>query len=397
MRRLRLRRLGMSVVLVVVGVGALSWFAPRAAAEPPNASTTTSTSVTSPAPGLTSTPVAIPNAVGPPPVAPGIQVGPRLPTSPPDTAPSPNVDTSGEGGCGFLDVTCHVTSAINGWFTDLVTSALNPVLDLLGRTVLATPDVTGGKVGALWAVTAGIANSVVVLFVLGGGALVMARETLQSRYAAKDIAPRLVIGVIAANASLAVVRLAIPAANSLSQALLGGGVSPTDATTAMRQLVVTPLHGGGVFIVLLGLVAAALAVVLLATYVIRVALLVLLVAGAPLALICHSLPQTERSARLWWRAVAGLFFVQLAQSLVLICALKVFFTPEGPRTLGLSASGGLVDMLVAICLLWVLVRIPAWVARAVFAGTGHRPSTLVGAAKVGMLYKAVRGGMAALA
>jgi hypothetical protein len=330
---------------------------------------------------------------------PGLQLGPQLPgaAGSPGSQPPATVTIPGSGGCGFFDVTCHVTSAIDGWFRDLVTSALNPVLDLLGRSVLATPHITVGKVAALWGLTAGIANALVILFVLAGGALVMARETLQTRYAAKDLAPRIVVGVIAANASLALVAMAIPAANSLTQALLGGGVDAANATAAMRQMVVSPIGAGGIFLVLLGLVAAVLAVVLLATYVIRVAVLVLLVAVAPLALICHALPQTEGTARLWWRAVAGVFAIQLGQSLVLICALKVFFTPDANSTLGLSASGGLVDVLVAICLLWVLVRIPTWVARAVFAGSGHRPSALVQAVKLGVIYKLVRGGMAALA
>jgi hypothetical protein len=326
---------------------------------------------------------------------PGIGVGPNLWGGAPPTTPGPSISAGGSQSCGFFDVTCHVTSAIDGWFRDLVTSALNPVLALLGRTVLATPDVTGGKVGLIWGVTAGIANALVVLLVLAGGAVVMSHETLQTRYAAKDIAPRVVVAVIAANASLALVGLAIPVANALSAALLGNGVDPAQATAAMRQLVLAPLGAGGIFLVLLGLVAAVLAVVLLATYVIRVALLVLLVAVAPLALIGHALPQTEGPARLWWRAVAGLFAIQLGQSLVLICALKVFFTPSGPGTLGLSASGGLVDVLVAVCLLWVLVRIPAWVSRAVF-GAG-RSSGVAKAFKVAFIYKAARAGLAALA
>ncbi len=326
---------------------------------------------------------------------PGIGVGPNLSGGAPPATPGPSIAAGGSQSCGFFDVTCHVTSAIDGWFRDLVTSALNPVLALLGRTVLSTPDVTGGKVGLIWGITAGIANALVVLLVLAGGAVVMSHETLQTRYAAKDIAPRVVVAVIAANASLALVGLAIPAANALSEALLGNGVDPAQATAAMRQLVVTPLGAGGIFLVLLGLVAAVLAVVLLATYVIRVAMLVLLVAVAPLALIGHALPQTEGAARLWWRAICGLFAIQLGQSLVLISALKVFFTPTGPGTLGLSASGGLVDVLVAVCLLWVLVRIPAWVSRAVF-GAG-RSWGVAKAFKVAFIYKAARAGLAALA
>ena len=80
---------------------------------------------------------------------------------------------------------------------------------------------------------------------------------------------------------------------------------------------------------------------------------------------------------------------------MLICALKVFFTPAGPGTLGLSASGGLVDVLVAVCLLWVLGRIPAWVSKAVF-GAG-RSSGVAKAFKVAFIYKAARAGLAALA
>jgi len=371
------------------------------ASQPASASVPSTSSAVAPSPTAPTTPSPVTPSpsttvpTGGSSTPPGIQVGPTLPGSTPSTSPGTNVPAGAGSSCGFFDVTCHVTSAINSWFRDLVTSALNPILGLLGRTVLATPDITGGKVAELWGITAGIANALVVLLVLAGGALVMSHETLQTRYGAKDIAPRVVVAVIAANASLALVGLAIPIDNAISQALLGSGVNPTTATAAMRQLVVTPLDAGGIFVVLLGLVAAVLAVVLLATYVIRVALLVLLVAAAPLALICHAVPQSEGLARLWWRAVAGLFAIQLGQSLVLIVAIKVFFTPTGSGTLGLSASGGLVDVLVAICLLWVLVRIPAWVSKAVF-GPG-RSGGMGKAFKVAVIYKAARAGLAAMA
>lgn len=298
------------------------------------------------------------------------------------------------GGCGLLDVSCHVTSAIDNWFKDLVTSALDPVLALLGHTLLATPNVTAGQVGSLWAITAAIANSLVVLLVLIGGAIVMSHETLQTKTTAKDLAPRIVVGVIAANASLAVVGLGIGVANALAGALLGGGVDPANATSALDGLVNSSLSTGGIFLVLMGLVAAVLAVVLVATYVIRVALLTLLVIAAPLALICHVLPQTEGIAKLWWRGIAGLFTIQLAQSLVLITSLRIFFATGGSSTLGLSSSGGLVDVLVACCLLWVLVRIPSWVSRKVFAGSGH--SAVGKGVKTLLVYRVVRAGIGAL-
>jgi hypothetical protein len=134
------------------------------------------------------------------------------------------------------------------------------------------------------------------------------------------------------------------------------------------------MAGGGIFVVLLGGVVAVLATVVLATYVIRLALVVLLVVAAPVALVCHALPQTEGLARLWWRAFAGTLAVQVAQSLVLVTALRVFLASGGPSNLGISSTGGMVDLLVAACLCWVMVKIPTWVGRMVFSSSDHRRS-----------------------
>ena len=274
---------------------------------------------------------------------------------------------------GLFDITGHIEAAIDSWFDAAVTAALGPVLDLMGRTLLATPAVTSqGQVGQLWQLAAGAADSALVLFVIVGGAVVMAHETLQVRWALKEVAPRAVVAAVAVNASLGLAGLAITTADSLSQALLGQGVGPAQAAAVLGQLVLGSLANQGIFLVLVGAVVAVLAVVLLATYVLRVALVVLLVVAAPLALVCHALPQTEGLARLWWRAFAGMLAVQVAQSLVLVTALRVFLASDGPANLGISSSGGLVNLLVSACLCWVLVKIPVWVGRAVFSPRGHR-------------------------
>ena len=77
------------------------------------------------------------------------------------------------------------------------------MLDLIGKTVLATPQVAGqGEVGQIWLISLGIADGLLVLFLLAAGALLMTNETLHSRYALKDAIPRIVVGAVAANASL---------------------------------------------------------------------------------------------------------------------------------------------------------------------------------------------------
>jgi hypothetical protein len=200
-------------------------------------------------------------------------------------------------------------------------------------------------------------------------AIVVGVEMRQAT-AIKDVLPRIVFAAIAVNASLSVAGLIISTADSLSEAVLGQGVDPAQATVVLRQLVLGSLADGGIFVVLLGGVVAVLAIVLLATYVVRLALVILLIVAAPICLVCHALPQTEGLAKLWWRAFAGTLAVQVAQSLVLITALRVFLASGGPSNLGIASTGGLVDLLVSACLCWVLVKIPGWVSRVVFSRSG---------------------------
>ena len=69
--------------------------------------------------------------------------------------------------------------------------------------------------------------------------------------------------------------------------------------------------GGGLFALILGLVMAAVLLALLLTYIVRVALTIVLIAGAPIALMFHALPHTDGIARWWWRTFAALLAIQL--------------------------------------------------------------------------------------
>ena len=319
---------------------------------------------------------------------PGIGLGPGAPTPPPTMAPTGPAPTStggGEGNPSWYDIPGQIKKAIDEWFAGLVKDALNPVLNLMGRTVLATPDVTAmARVGQLWTGMAILANSLYVLFVLAGAVIVMTHETLQTRYAAKQIVPRLAVGFIAGNASLAALGLVIHLADTLSAGIMGQDLDPADTGKALADMI-TAQAGSGIFLALLGLGAVAMALAVVLTYIVRVALIVILAVAAPIALACHALPQTDALARLWWRATLGCLAVQLGQSLTLVTALKVILDPEGETDLGLPSGGGLVDLLVFIALCWILIKIPTWVGRSVFGGGGQ--SRLMGMAKTLIAYK----------
>ncbi len=277
-------------------------------------------------------------------------------------------------GCGFFDLSCHVSQAIDSWFTGLVSSAMRPLFGLLGRTLLSTPQVGQfPAVRELWSGSVAIADTCYVLLVLAGGVTVMARESVQASYAVKDIAPRLVIGFLAANLSLPLAGRAIALADGLSAALAGQGAGPAGSAAALRTLTNRVLSSGGMFFVLLALFAVALVLVLCVIFAARLMLTVVLIAVAPLALACHALPQTEGIARWWWRAFAGVLLIQSAQAVVLVAAMRVFLTEQWDLT-ALGQPGGIsgFDAIQLLCLLYILARIPFWIGRRAWRSGGGR-------------------------
>ena len=293
-----------------------------------------------------------------------------------------------------------ITKAINAFFGDLVTSALNPLLKLLGQTLLTTPSVDSlPRVGQLWENSREIAVAVYALIILAAGVLVMAYETVQTRHSIKEIAPRLVTAFLTANLSLIFCTKIVSFADALSTAVLGQGTDPKAAASTLTALVLNAVTNGGIFLVFIGLGLAGILLALLIGYVIRVAATVILIAAAPLALMCHALPQTDGVARWWWRAFTGVLAIQLAQSMTLVAAMNVFLAKGGFTFFGPTADG-LVNLIVTIALLYILWKIPFWILHHVQNGGGR--SMLGGVVKGLIAYKTLgliglRGGGAARA
>lgn len=342
------------LLATAAAVAAVVWFTPTGAAGDPAVVPTSLPPVTSsPSP----TPVE-PTTTTTEPTATTTTVDPSAPPASitPEVPPPPGADHSGGGSGGFFDIGGKVRDAIDSWFSRLAMAALNPALDLLGRTVFSTPNFTGeGRVRDLWQVSWAIANSIFVLFVVGAGALGMSHETLQTRFALKDLIPRLAVAFVTANGSLFVVGAAINLGNGVSQGLASQGIG--EASGALG-LVLTAMGSGG-FFAIFGLVVAVLALGVLGTYVGRLATMVVLVGGAPLFLVAHALPGADGLARLWWRALAGCLAVQMGQSLVLVTAVRVLFDADGRRTAGMP-GGPLMDLLVVASLLWLMLKIPGY-------------------------------------
>jgi hypothetical protein len=256
-----------------------------------------------------------------------------------------------------------VSGAISSWISGLVTDALNPMFDLLGQTLLATPMPSSlPQIGYLWTNSWQIMLASYGILVLLAGITVMAYQTVQSRHGIKDMLPRVVVGFFAGTLSLFLATKAIEIANALARGILGQGVDSNTVATQMKAMV-AGTQNGGIFLILLAVVLLVLVVALVVVYAIRVVITVILLAAGPLALMCHALPATEGIAFWYYRATGLVLGIQVGQSFVLVEAVRLLFAPGGFSLVPgshTSGTGLLVNLFGAIALFYLLFRIPFW-------------------------------------
>ncbi|MEV8609507.1 hypothetical protein AB0383_16505 [Amycolatopsis sp. NPDC051373] len=280
--------------------------------------------------------------------------------------------------CGITDPVACVTEGIDSFFRGVVTDALNPLLDLLGQTLLTTPEPSSlPSIGQLWTESWQILLTVYVIIVLVAGMIVMGYETLQTRYTIKEIGPRVVLGFLAGTLSLFIATKAIQFANALAGAVMGSGISPQNAGKALTDMVMGNL-GGGVWLIFIGLALVVMIIILLITFIVRLMVTILLIAAAPIALMCHALPHTDGIAQAWWKAFGGVLAIQIGQSLTMVAALRIFFAPGGFTVFGPTLNG-VINLLLCLALMLVLIKIPLWCLRPITGGRSMLGSLVRGA------------------
>lgn len=350
----------------------------------------------------------------------GPAVAPSDPTDPGDDGTSNGDQGSGEDegdeqDCSWIDLPCRTTQAITGWFQSLARSALKPTLGFLADTQLATPEIGSSSMRQaeqIWATSRTIANTCFILMVMIAGVMLMSGQTLPGASLPGPAIIRLVAAFIAMNTSLIVIGYGIQFANGLARSIFMTGadqIDPDQAGRLFAEGVTASIATQGHFFAILMLVVVVLACILAFVYVMRLAIIMVLIGIAPIALMFHALPLTDGLARLWWRGITGALAIQVCQSFVFITALRLLLTQHGdnqPAFAMPTDQAELVDMLLVIALLYILTCIPRWVARTVWQPAQPRMLSQlvksfvvykgVGAA-MGVAGKAIRGGRGARA
>jgi hypothetical protein len=252
-----------------------------------------------------------------------------------------------------VDLTAQVVEAINAWLLTVTTQLLAPALSAVGQLLFTTPAFDQiPEVERLWSVVRTTADALLVLALLVAGVLIMASGTFESRYTAKLLVPRVALAAVVANASLAIVGGLIRVENAIVTGLLG----PEPAATATSHLAAL-LGGNGASQavgIVVGLSAAALALLLVALSIGRDLVLLVATVLSPLALASYALPQTEELARLWWRIYGALLFVQVLQAVLIQVGLELLRHTDWLA----SPVSDLTSGLLLVTLLYLLLRLP---------------------------------------
>jgi hypothetical protein len=214
---------------------------------------------------------------------------------------------------GFAGYVLRAVLAVVGLFGDFLFDLLSPVccgaLNFVTRTPpelsYANPAVEG-----LWRAVRAVANGALAVVALWGGVNVMLRHHLGEPYdGAAAVFPRLAVGALLANTSLWWAGLAVDLNNDL--AALVGLAAPFPGWERLAAFDRASTDG------IAFVVYAVVGVLLVLQQAGRLALIDLLLAIAPLGLLCWVLPQTQRWAALWSATFARTVFVQFLQAAAL--------------------------------------------------------------------------------
>ncbi|GLY19765.1 type IV secretion system protein [Kineosporia rhizophila] len=256
---------------------------------------------------------------------------------------------------------------------DRITAPLYVVLLWAKSLILRVPEVTGQQpvidlsYRSLQMVQAGyiVLALIAVLLAMGVGGL-------SGTFSAKDVIQRMVLGFVAAHESAWILRQFTRITNTLIEALAPGGMDALGdlgtsessvSSLAPVNILLSSLLYGLILFLLLWLVV---------TWLIRFASLSVAAGLGPLALACHAVPWLDPIAQAWWRNISAVMLTVLGQALTMHLGIQLFLDPgpQAPELKAFDQDDMLIDLLLTVCLLILVLRVPGVVNRALPGPSG---------------------------
>lgn len=159
-----------------------------------------------------------------------------------------------------------------------------------------------------------VSDAALVLITIWAAYRIMWGHGLRSQYTARILLPRLLMGVILINFSLPIFQVLVAANNTICAAINSLG-TVGDPSTWWPRLLSDPTQASWEIVTTAVLVVGY--DVLAFTYLVRYAILIVLVITAPLAGLFFTLPETHHLSKMWASQLTTNLFMQPAQLFVL--------------------------------------------------------------------------------
>ncbi len=251
------------------------------------------------------------------------------------------------------------------WFssTHFVETYLLGTFDL---SRLPAGPVTGNTaIVGMHRVTVAIADALLVLVFTWAFLRSQWERSFRAHYTLKTMLPRVMAAIVMAHFSLPLAQMAIDINNALVHAVWSAEVTGSAHQTDWLVGLLNPIsyarapsvHVASSFVQLaLHMVLVVMILILALTYVVRFALLAILLVVAPLAALSMILPETKSYARAWVRLFEVTVFMQFAQVLVLRLA-SAFITEQ---------QDNVMQTLYGLAILYLVIKVPG-----LMSASGH--------------------------
>lgn len=258
-----------------------------------------------------------------------------------------------------FDILTHLLSKVLGHFIDTgrtdIVNALNIFLFTTvdstrpgGFPITSNPDIQG--INGTLALAGDIILAAALVFAFLR--LMFDHSGLRSKYSFRYTLSRAMLAVILMHGSLMFMQMAIDLNNALGHVALNAQTVNPDNLPWGAPLSAPAVHNmsaaSDLFHLVFDIILVVALVLLALAYVVRTALLNVLIAIAPLAALCVTLPETKSYARTWLRLFLASVFMQAVQLVVLRVAMLLAF----------DHGAGLITTLYAIATLWLMLKVP---------------------------------------
>jgi len=249
------------------------------------------------------------------------------------------------------------TGLVTGFFNNLINDVEQSIGGNVETYLLTTHDLSTGStrpltqepaLQAMFHLTLAMGDVLLVLVFLWAFFRSQWEHTsFRPHYTLKVVLPRAMAAVVMAHFGLLFGQMAIDLNNAMIHAVwtqpFPGGAPRFPWTFAMNNGFALPL-----FEILIRLAIVVMLIIVGLTYVVRFALLAVLLAVLPLAALCMILPETKQYARSWLRLFLLTVFMQFGQVLVLRVA-SLFADQIGSRPL---------EALYGVAVLYLPLKVP---------------------------------------